>query len=184
MFTITSQQTARFIINATLVLRSGSKKIPVNEITEFEWYSEILPRLWQGGTPDEEMIDVSNAFSKAVEEHGFTAVVTLDSRSNPVEWAVPELRYGFTDGPVVREELPRILEVADWAYEKWQRGEKVLIRCAAGANRSGLITAIVLMKDGLDPKRAIETIRRKRSYALSNSEFVRLIGEIGGVDLT
>ncbi len=151
---------------------------------DYEWYSEIVPRLWQGGTPDEEMIDRSKFFSRAVDLHAFTAVVTLDSRSNPVGWAVPELRYGFSDGPVVREELPRILDVADWAFEKWQKGGKVLIRCAAGANRSGLITAIVLMKDGFEPKEAIEIIRSKRSFALSNSDFVSLIGEIGGVDLT
>lgn len=148
------------------------------------FYSEIAPRLWQGGTPQDEMIYNSSEFATASELHGFTAVVTLDSQSNPVGWAVSELRYGFEDGPVNREELPRILEVADWAYEKWQRGGKVLIRCAAGANRSGLITAIVLMKDGMDPKKAIELIRSKRSFALSNRAFVTLIGEIGGVDLT
>lgn len=151
---------------------------------DYEWYSEIVPRLWQGGTPHGEMIDNSTDFASAVLTHGFTAVVTLDARSNPVSWAVSELRFGFEDGPVNRAELPRILEISDWAYEKWQKGEKVLIRCAAGANRSGLIMAIVLMKHGMDPKKAVETIRSKRSFALSNSAFVKLIGELGGVDLT
>lgn len=156
----------------------------MTEIDGYEWYSEIVPRLWQGGTPHKEMIYNSSEFATATELHDFTAVVTLDSQSNPVSWQVPELRYGFEDGPVNRADLPRILEVADWAYEKWQKGEKVLIRCAAGANRSGLIMSIVLMKDGLDPKKAIEQIRSKRPFALSNSQFVNLIGEIGGVDLT
>jgi hypothetical protein len=156
----------------------------MSDIQDYEWYSEIVPRLWQGGTPNEEMIYTSNEFASAIESHGFTAVVTLDASSSPAGWSVPELRYGFDDGPVNRADLPRILEVADWAYEKWQRGEKVLIRCAAGANRSSLIMAIVLMKDGLDPKKAIELIRSRRSFALSNSQFVKLIGEIGGVDLT
>lgn len=148
------------------------------------WCSEIRPRLWQGGTPHEEMIYTSDEFASGIELHGFTAVVTLDASSSPAGWSVSELRYGFDDGPVNRAELPRIFEVADWAYQKWQMGEKVLIRCAAGANRSGLITAIVLMKDGFDAKNAVELIRSKRPFALSNSQFVNLIGEIGGVDLT
>ena len=141
-------------------------------------FSEILPRLWQGGTPESEMIETSSIHSEAIQRFGFTAVVTLDARSQPAGWGVKELRYGFEDGKLEREEIPRLLEVADWAYDHWQKGEKVLIRCQAGANRSGLITAIVLMKDGMSAEVAIAKIRAKRKFALSNSDFVKFLLEI------
>ena len=152
----------------------------MNDENSFPTYSEIAHRLWQGGTPANEMIYNSMEFATAGESHPFTDVVTLDSNSNPVGWAISELRYGFEDGPINRAEIPRILEVADWAFEKWQKGGNVLIRCAAGANRSGLITGIVLMKDGKSASQAIDLIRSKRSFALSNSSFVRFLHEIGG----
>ena len=148
------------------------------EDKEYPWYSEIAPRLWQGGTPDAEMIDTSKQFSTADKLHGFTAVLTLDSRSQPMGWSVKELRYGFTDGTIERNEIPKLLELADWAYENWKRGEKVLVRCQAGANRSGLIVAIILMKDGYSADDAIKLIRSKRSFALSNSAFVTFLKEI------
>lgn len=85
---------------------------------EYGGSSEIRPHLWQGGTPLEEMIYISNEFASPIELHGFTAVVTLDASSSPAGWSVSELRYRFDDGHVNRVDLPRILEVADWAYEK------------------------------------------------------------------
>ncbi len=61
----------------------------------------------------------------------------------------------------------------------WQGGEKVLIRCQAGANRSGLITAIVLMTDGMSAEVAIAKIRAKRKFALSKSDSVKFfIGDL------
>ena len=50
--------------------------------------SEILPRLWQGGTPESEMIETSSIHSEAIQRFGFTAVVTLDARSQPAGWGV------------------------------------------------------------------------------------------------
>ena len=54
----------------------------------------------------------------------------------------------------------------------------MLIRCQAGANRSGLITAIVLMKDGMSAEVAIAKVRAERKFALSNSDFVKFLLEI------
>ena len=141
-------------------------------------FSEIATNLWQGGTPDEELIDTSSAASLFENSLNFTAVVTLDSRSQPVGWSIKELRYGFIDGRIERNQISKLLQVADWAYENWKSGEKVLIRCQAGANRSGLIVAIVLMKDGYSADEAINLIKSKRPFALSNSEFVSFLRNI------
>jgi len=51
-------------------------------------------------------------------------------------------------------------------------------------HRSGLITALALMKVGWDAKRTVELIGDKRTFAICNIQFVNLIGEIGSVDLT
>ena len=69
--------------------------------------------------------------------------------------------------------MKNILAAADWAYSEWKAGEAVLIRCQAGANRSGLVMALVLMKEGLSAQDAIDAIRSKRSFAFSNSAFVK-----------
>ena len=51
-------------------------------------------------------------------------------------------------------------------------GKRVNIRCQAGLNRSGLVTALTLMISGLSADQAIDTLRAKRSsYALCNGEY-------------
>lgn len=54
---------------------------------------------------------------------------------------------------------------------------KVLSSCGHGFNRSGLVTALALVKLGLTPDEAIETVRRKRheQYGLCNDLFCRII---------
>ena len=104
--------------------------------------------------------------------------MTLDAQSQPVKWGVKEYRFGIEDGPIEREQIKDILKAADWAYEQWKAKEIVLIRCQAGANRSGLIMALVLMKDGWSAKKAIDHIRLRRSFALSNSAFVAWLNQI------
>ena len=144
----------------------------------FELHTEILPRLWQGGTAERDQLHNSKHFSTATKDQPFTSVVTLDAQSQPVKWGVKEYRFGIEDGPIERQQIKDILKAADWAYEQWKAKEIVLIRCQAGANRSGLIMALVLMKDGWSAQKAIDHIRLRRSFALSNSAFVAWLKEI------
>jgi protein-tyrosine phosphatase len=68
--------------------------------------------------------------------------------------------------------------VSRWAFERWQSGEQVLIRCQAGLNRSGLVTALALMHAGYEPGDAIRQIRQQRSQmALFNDHFVTWLVE-------
>jgi protein-tyrosine phosphatase len=58
-------------------------------------------------------------------------------------------------------------------------GEKVAARCQAGWNRSGLIIALVLLKEGYSADEAISLIRERRSpNALCNPHFVAYIKEV------
>jgi protein-tyrosine phosphatase len=55
-------------------------------------------------------------------------------------------------------------------------GTKVAARCQAGCNRSSLIVALVLLKEGYSAAEAVNLIRDRRSAnALCNPHFVRFI---------
>ena len=56
-------------------------------------------------------------------------------------WGVEEMRYGFADASAEHFDTERLLRVSKWAFDRWNAGERVLIRCQAGLNRSGLVTA-------------------------------------------
>ena len=103
----------------------------------------------------------------------FDAVVTLYAWARPVSWQVAELRYGFGDGALDTVDLERIVAAAVWAHARWAAGDRVLVRCQAGLNRSGLVTALVLMLAGWEPADAVRQLRVARSpHALCNAAFV------------
>src|SRR4051812_6463328 len=135
--------------------------IPIPE----EPFAEIAPRLFQGGT-----LTASGA-SVDPSELDFDSVLTL-YRSAP--WCaapINERRFLFEDGKVIPESVQ---DAVDWAWSQWALQKKrLLVRCQAGLNRSGLIVALVLIRDGHDPDDAIRLVRGRRSpYALVNRHFV------------
>jgi protein-tyrosine phosphatase len=63
-------------------------------------------------------------------------------------------------------------ELADLVVTKLRDGGKVLVHCQAGLNRSGLITALALVKLGSTPSEAIDLLRTQRtSQVLCNASF-------------
>jgi hypothetical protein len=135
---------------------------------------EILPRLFMGGTHDDATVAEPAELAGLGSEREYDAVVTLYAWAQPVAWEIEELRYGFGDGSLHGADLQRVLRAARWAHERWQSGDRVLIRCQAGLNRSGLVTALVLMLAGWDPVAAILHMRDRRSpHVLCNEHFVR-----------
>lgn len=108
-------------------------------------------------------------------ERPFDAVLTLYAHAAPVSWGVEERRFGFPDRQLVEDYVPVIYDLADWAHDRWSSGRRVLIRCAGGMNRSGLLVALTLMKSGLEADEAIALVRdRRHPWALSNRSFVEL----------
>ena len=138
-----------------------------------EPFAEILPGLYMGGTADDATVNVSMPLQGLGDSNLFDAVVTLYSWAQPMGWGVEEMRYGFADASVEHFDTERLLRVSRWAYERWNAGEQVLIRCQAGLNRSGLVTALTMMHAGYEPADAIRQIRQQRSeMALFNHHFV------------
>lgn len=125
-------------------------------------WNEIAPGLYQGGSHYYEPREL--AF--------FDSVLTLYGSAEPARWPTEERRFHCLDG----RDLPdpdALATNVDWVYDRWQRRQRVLVRCQAGLNRSGLVVALVLYKAGYSASDAISLIREKRSpYALCNPRFV------------
>jgi hypothetical protein len=135
-------------------------------------FSEVAPNLFMGGTDDNATIDQAQTLRHFEGSNEFDCVVTLYAWAAPANWGVEERRFGFPDSNLIEEYIPTILELAQWAHSKWSTGKRVNIRCQAGLNRSGLVTALTLMFSGMSADEAINTLREKRSeYALCNGEY-------------
>ena len=149
---------------------------------------QILPGLFQGGTEDDEVLGYpapahhyarlghrgGTAYSSYPGEfaYPFDLVVTLYADAQPAPWGVREYRFGFPDGPISNDDAQEAIELARLAHRAWSSGRSVLIRCQAGVNRSGLVSALVLMLEGYQPAEAIELLRQRRSrVVLSNGHF-------------
>jgi hypothetical protein len=162
-----------------------------------ELWNEVSPGLYQGGTDDSDTMGAylreSNDFSymrrygqistgQVTKKH-FDTVATLYSAANATSHNVKELRFAFHDGDMSDLDPERdLFFMVREAHADWKAGKKVLVRCQAGINRSGLVTALVLIRDGYAPVDAIRLIRDKRcEAALSNSLFEEYLLNVADV---
>ena len=135
-------------------------------------YSMIAPNLFQGGTDDLDVIHLAQTNNRPRTDLPFDAIVTMYAWARPADWHVQEIRYGVPDGQMAEIDLNRLRQAVEFGYERWKAGDRVLVRCQAGLNRSGLVTALILIKDGLTPHEAITCIRENRGPdALFNENF-------------
>lgn len=137
---------------------------------------EIVPGLWQGAIPPE---------GGEVGIRGFNTLVFCAREHQPQAELFPGVRviHAPNDdhpvyGPLDREKLRVAIQAARQVSEALRNGGKALVTCAAGANRSGLVTALTLhFLYGWSGHKAINQIRRRRKVKggyrpLSNQEFV------------
>ena len=135
-------------------------------------YSEIAPNLFMGGTDDLDVIQLP-ARNRKRDDLPFEAIVTMYAWARPADWQIQEFRYGVPDASIADIDLRRLREAVDFGFNRWKSGDRVLVRCQAGLNRSGLVTALILMLDGLSAADAIKAIRTNRAeLALFNYDFV------------
>lgn len=81
--------------------------------------------------------------------------------------------YDSLDGP----DWAQVEALADWINVCRETGP-TLVHCQAGLNRSGLLTAVALVRDGMVPSEAIALLRESRSDAvLCNPLFESLVME-------
>ncbi|MGW1718260.1 protein-tyrosine phosphatase family protein [Streptomyces sp. NPDC002156] len=139
-----------------------------------EPWSEIVPGLWMGG---HEFVNRSGELEFAVVRDEFDLVITLlklpghgpDPGVEHHVWPVP-------DGPLDGTQLAGVIRLAEAACAALEDGRSVLVRCYSGYNRSGLVVAHALVRDGHDTEEAIRLIRSRRSpWALHNELFVEYL---------
>jgi protein-tyrosine phosphatase len=132
----------------------------------------IAPNLFQGGTDDLDVIHLAQTNNRPRTDLPFDAIVTMYAWARPADWKVQEFRYGVPDASITDIDLDRLRQAVDFGYDRWKQGDRVLVRCQAGLNRSGLVLALILIKDGLKPAEAIARIRDNRGDdALFNRDF-------------
>ncbi len=159
------------------------------EAADYSWaiediplWSNVLDGLWVGGTDDNDTLGDYRAWSGGqafITPEFFDTVVTMYQYANPVDWLVKEYRYCIYDSDVNHFDWAELFATAKFAHTEWQSGKRVLIRCQAGLNRSGLVTALVLIREGYSPEEAISMIRERRSPdALFNRQFVEFLKTI------
>jgi protein-tyrosine phosphatase len=136
-------------------------------------YSEILTNLFMGGTDDEDVIHIPARIYSRREDLPFDSIVTMYAWARPADWNVQEFRYGVPDASIKDIDLNRLRQAVEFGYDRWKQGDRLLVRCQAGLNRSGLVMALILIKDGYTPYQAIDLIRQRRTdIALFNENFV------------
>lgn len=135
-------------------------------------YSEIAPNLFMGGTDDDDVIHRASRGKTRI-DLPFDAIVTMYAWAQPADWKVQEFRYGVPDASITEIDLDRLRDAVNFGLNRWLSGDRVLVRCQAGLNRSGLVTALILMSSGLDAETAIKQIRSNRAeVALFNGDYV------------
>lgn len=130
-----------------------------------------MPGLWMGG---HEFRTHSGQLELAVVRDEFDLVQTLlrlpghgpDPGVEHHVWPIP-------DGPLDGTQLAGVMRLARAACDAVDQDRRVLVRCYSGYNRSGLVVAHALVRQGRSAEEAIRLIRARRSpWALHNDLFV------------
>jgi hypothetical protein len=119
--------------------------------------TEIVEGVWQSGHPRP--------------GERWDAVIDLDGDQPLLEDVALYVRWPIVDGPV--PEYAPLVALADLVADLRRAGKRMLIHCAGGMNRSGLLVAAALVRDGMSAQDAIDLIRARRPGALSNRQFVQ-----------
>lgn len=133
-----------------------------------ELWSEIRPGLFFGGTF--EGIGDGDRWAPEITRRDFHTVATLFEGAPPVRDGVKELRFGFRDDESMDIDFHSLVQLVELIWHDWREGKRVLVRCEGGWNRSGLFSALVLIRDGTTGSEAIEELRAARGANVLNND--------------
>ena len=121
----------------------------------------VTDMLWQGGCTDG--VNLQGYFKHIVSLYPW-------ERFNPGGELDSLVEVRLYDGPRVPDEA-QLYSLAQWINLCKGHG-RTLVHCQAGLNRSGLLTGLSLVLDGVPARDAIDHMREKRSPAvLCNKAF-------------
>jgi protein-tyrosine phosphatase len=130
-----------------------------------------------------EWVDEHGQLRDAIVDDEFDVVISLYTQpGHGPRKGIRHIVYKIPDGPLTPKQIDKIHQLAVWTGDRLRMGRKVLIRCHAGYNRSGLLAAQTLVETSHTPYQAIELVRRARTkWALNNELFVDYL--VTGLDV-
>ena len=159
-----------------------SAKTPRQAFRRNEWFesaphgnivSEILPgRLWQSGC-------ITPSMERDIERAGINVVVNLYGdapvKSRP-QYPLTEITWRIFDASIQMVDMAGLHRLAErLAYGIRSHGDRVLVHCQAGLNRSGLLVGLVMWELGFKGH-IVGHIRRCRlPEALCNGHFAQYL---------
>lgn len=103
--------------------------------------------------------------------HEFHETVNCAKELHP--YAEKRTSFALDDVEVLDPpQLEQMNRAAHHVYCRLVDGQKVLVTCFAGRNRSGVVLAEALIRLGHHPRKVVDTIQAKRDKALTNRAFV------------
>ncbi|NUP47020.1 MAG: protein phosphatase [Catenulispora sp.] len=130
-----------------------------------------------------EYLAPDGGWEPAIVADEFDAVYSLHRRDG--HGPAPGVRHLWLEVPddiLTAGQITAVEHFSVAAALDFSAGLRVLVRCRAGMNRSGLVVACILIRSGYTPADAVATIRRRRaSGALNNEHFVAYLET--GLDL-
>lgn len=149
-------------------------------------YHEILPNLFLGGHAWLEDGQFKHGKHSKIQEDkswGYVVSAYLDEENKN---ALPRcdmrmVLFEDTKKGLSEDVWEQIRSAVDEVVRRWQVGDKVLVRCQAGYNRSGMLMSLILMRLGFTAEKAIERVRLRRGLStLVNSVFEGYVHEREG----
>jgi protein-tyrosine phosphatase len=130
--------------------------------------SNIATRLWVGGRPP---------FDRDLPEFDLLVLCAQELQPVHVEFHGRCLRCPIPDGQLDHQELTRAVLAAKEVGDALLSGNRVLVTCAAGLNRSALVAGMALARaTTMTADQIIERIRQRRDpRALYNVHFQEIL---------
>ena len=100
---------------------------------------------------------------------GVKSIITMTENSLPDEW-VQSIDYLHVPTPdLTAPDMDRIESTVDFINEQINKGQPVMVHCAAGMGRAGTILACYFIKyKKLTAEKAIEKIRKERPGSIQS----------------
>jgi protein-tyrosine phosphatase len=120
--------------------------------------------------------------SRPVHAHGFDVLVLCAREiQDPDDYQQIEVVLAPMDDSTLRTDFPQELSTAlrarDAVLRALRKGQRVLVTCRQGRNRSGLVCALVLRElTGWPGKMIVSHLRNLRPGALSNPVYAGYVG--------
>lgn len=135
-------------------------------------FDQVAPSLFQGSAPP---------CGAPLRRGGFRALVLAAMEHQPASTCFPGVAVHHApmdDARPTRTEIERALQAAEFVAARLRRGEPTLVTCAQGLNRSGLISALALVRLGESAELAVAQVRLCRQGALFNKHFVEVVRRV------